>query len=62
MSTFYCLLMCFDTVGTLMVPSPFVQNVVESMGSAGFAIDSMHAFLDLRGEQEDTGDEQVLVV
>ena len=52
----------YDTVGTLMVPSPLVQNVVESMGSAGFAIDSMHTFTDLRGGQEDTGDEQVLVV
>jgi plastocyanin len=52
----------YDTVGILMVPSPFVQNVVESMGSAGFGIDSMHTFTDLRGGQEDTGDEQVLVV
>ena len=52
----------YDTVGAIMVPSPFVQNVVESMGSAGFAIDSMHTFTDLRGGQEDTGDEQVLVV
>src|ERR687892_1913121 len=52
----------YDTVGTLMVPSPFVQNVVESMGSAGFGIDSMHTFTDLRGGQEDTGDQQVLVV
>jgi plastocyanin len=52
----------FDTVGTLMVPSPFVQNIVESMRSAGFAIDSMHTFTDLRGGQEDTGDEQILVV
>ena len=52
----------YDTVGALMVPSPFVQNVVESMRSAGFGIDSMHTFTDLRGGQEDTGDEQVLVV
>jgi hypothetical protein len=52
----------YDTVGTLMVPSPFVQNIVESMRSAGFAIDSMRTFTDLRGGQEDTGDEQVLVV
>jgi hypothetical protein len=52
----------YDTVGALMVPSPFVQNVVESMRSAGYVIDSMHTFTDLRGGQEDTGDEQVLVV
>jgi hypothetical protein len=32
------------------------------MGSAGFGIDSTHTFTDLRGGQEDTGDEQVLVV
>jgi plastocyanin len=52
----------YDTVGTLMVPSPFVQNIVESMRSAGYGIDSTHTFTDLRGGQEDTGDEQVLVV
>jgi plastocyanin len=52
----------YDTVGVLMVPSPFVQNISESMGSAGFGIDSTHTFTDLRGGQEDTGDEQVLVV
>jgi plastocyanin len=52
----------YDTVGTLMVPSPFVQNIAESMRSTGFGIDSMHTFTDLRGGQEDTGDEQVLVV
>ena len=52
----------YDTVGALMVPSPFVQNVVESMRSAGFGIDSMHTFTDLRGGQEGTGDEQVLAV
>jgi hypothetical protein len=52
----------YDTVGALMVPSPFVQNVVESMRIAGYGIDSMHTFTDLRGGQEDTGVEQVLVV
>jgi hypothetical protein len=52
----------YDTVGALMVPSPFVQNQVESMRSAGYGIDSTHTFTDLRGGQEDTGDEQVLVV
>jgi hypothetical protein len=45
-----------------MIPSPFVQNVVESMRNAGFSVDSTHTFTDLRGGPEDTGDEQVLVV
>ena len=52
----------FDTVGTLMVPSMMVQSVTDEMKNAGFGIDSMHNFKDLRGGQEDTGDEQVLVV
>jgi hypothetical protein len=52
----------FDTVGTLMVPSMMVQSVADEMRRAGFGIDSMHNFKDLRGGQEDTGDEQVLVV
>jgi hypothetical protein len=39
----------FDTVDALMVPSPFVQNVVERMRSAGLGIDSIHTFIDLRG-------------
>jgi hypothetical protein len=32
------------------------------MRSTGFAIDNMHTFTDLRGGQENTGDEQVLVM
>jgi hypothetical protein len=52
----------FDTVGALMVPSPFVQDAAESMRSVGFGIDRMRAFTDLRGGQEDTGDQQVLLV
>ena len=52
----------FDTIGALMVPSIFVEDTVESMKSAGFGIDGMHTFTDLRGGQSDTGDEQVLVV
>jgi hypothetical protein len=52
----------FDTVGSLMVPSMMVQDVVGKMRSAGFGIDSMHNFKDLRGGQSDTGDEQTLVV
>jgi plastocyanin len=52
----------FDTVGALMVPSMMVQDVTDEMRNVGFAINSMHNFKDLRGGQEDTGDEQVLVV
>jgi plastocyanin len=52
----------FDTVGALMVPSMMVQDVADEMRNAGFAIDSMHNFKDLRGGQSDTGDEQVLVI
>jgi plastocyanin len=52
----------FDTVGALMVPSINLQGVEEGLRSAGFGIDSTHTFTDLRGGQEDTGDEQVLVV
>ena len=51
----------FDTVGALMVPTINLQDV-EGLRSAGFGIDSKHTFTDLRGGQEDTGDEQVLVV
>jgi plastocyanin len=52
----------FDTVGALMVPTINLQGVEEGLRSAGFGIDSTHTFTDLRGGQEDTGDEQVLVV
>ena len=52
----------FDTVGALMVPSMDVQNVAASIKDAGFGIDSMHNFKDLRGGQSDTGDEQTLVI
>lgn len=52
----------FDAVGALMVPSTMVQDVVGEMRSAGFRIDTMHNFKDLRGGQSDTGDEQTLVV
>ena len=51
-----------DTVGALMVPSMDVQNIAASIKNAGFGIDSMHNFKDLRGGQSDTGDEQTLVI
>jgi plastocyanin len=52
----------FDTVGALMVPSMDVQNIATNIKNAGFGIDSMHNFKDLRGGQSDTGDEQTLVI
>jgi plastocyanin len=52
----------FDTVGAIMVPSMDVQNIAASIKNAGFGIDSMHNFKDLRGGQSDTGDEQTLVI
>jgi plastocyanin len=52
----------FDTVGALMVPSMDVQSIVADIEDAGFGIDSMHNFKDLRGGQSDTGEEQTLVI
>jgi plastocyanin len=52
----------FDTVGALMVPSMDIQSIATNIKNAGFGIDSMHNFKDLRGGQSDTGDEQTLVI
>ncbi|HYY68082.1 MAG TPA: hypothetical protein VE572_07030 [Nitrososphaeraceae archaeon] len=52
----------FDAVGALMVPSMDVQSIATKIKNAGFGIDSMHNFKDLRGGQSDTGDEQTLVI
>lgn len=52
----------FDTVGALIVPSMDVQSIASSIKNAGFGIDSMHNFKDLRGGQSDTGDHQTLVI
>jgi plastocyanin len=52
----------YDTVGVLMVPSMDVQNIATTIKDAGFGIDSMQNFRDLRGGQSDTGDEQTLVI
>jgi hypothetical protein len=52
----------FDTIGTIMVPAMMIQGVSEEMRYSVFGIDSTHTFTDLRGGQEDTGDQQVLVV
>ena len=45
-----------------MVPSMDVQNIATTIKDAGFGIDSMQNFRDLRGGQSDTGDEQTLVI
>jgi hypothetical protein len=45
-----------------MVPSMDVQNIIASFKNAGFGIDSIHNFKDLRGGQSETGDEQSLVM
>jgi hypothetical protein len=39
-----------------------IQNIAASIENAGFGIDSMHNFQDLRGGQSDTGDQQTLVI
>jgi plastocyanin len=53
----------FDTVGALMVPLEDRQSIVASLRSAGFGINSMHSFQDLRSEEEEeNGDQQTLLV
>jgi hypothetical protein len=39
-----------------------VESIATGIKDAGFGIDSMHNFQDLRGGQSDTGDEQTLVI
>jgi plastocyanin len=52
-----------DTVGVLMVPAEDSQNIVQSLRTAGFGIDSMTTFRDLRtAQEEDGGDQQALLV
>ena len=52
-----------DTVGVLMVPAEDSQDIVQSLRTAGFGIDSMTTFRDLRTAQEDDGgDQQALLV
>ena len=52
----------FDTGGALMVPLEDTQSIVASLRSAGFGINSMHSFQDLRSEEEENGDQQTLLV
>ena len=52
-----------DTVGVLMVPAEDSQDIVQSLRTAGFGIDSMTTFRDLRtAQEEDGGDQQALLV
>ena len=52
-----------DTVGVLMVPAEDSQDIVQSLRTAGFGIDSMTTFRDLRTAQEENGgDQQALLV
>jgi plastocyanin len=53
----------FDTIGALMVPSEESQDIVQRLRTAGYGIDSMTDFQDLRSaEEEDGGDQQTLLV
>jgi hypothetical protein len=45
-----------------MVPLEDRQSIVASLRSAGFGINSMHSFQDLRSEEEENGDQQTLLV
>jgi hypothetical protein len=51
-----------DTVGILMVPTQDIQTYTTDLENRGFAINSAHNFMDLRGGQSGTGDEQTLIV
>lgn len=52
-----------DTLGLLMVPAEDSQDIAQTLRTAGFGIDSMTTFQDLRtGEEEDGGDQQTLLV
>jgi plastocyanin len=53
----------FDTVGALMVPLEDTQSIIASLRSAGFEINSMTSFQDLRSSEDlDGGDQQTLIV
>ena len=52
-----------DTLGLLMVPIEDSQDIAQTLRTAGFGIDSMTTFQDLRtAEEEDGGDQQALLV
>jgi hypothetical protein len=52
-----------DTVGVLMVPAEDSQDIAQTLITAGFGIDSVTTFQDLRtAQEEDGGDQQALLV
>jgi plastocyanin len=52
-----------DTVGVLMVPAEDSQDIAQTLMTAGFGIDSVTTFQDLRTAQEEVGgDQQALLV
>ena len=53
----------FDTVGALMVPSEDSSEIAQRLRTAGFGVDSMVNFQDLRSAGDDNGgDQQTLLV
>jgi hypothetical protein len=52
----------FDTVGILIIPTIDLTTQTTDLESRGFSILGTHNFKDLRGGQEGTGDEQILVL
>ncbi len=52
----------YDTVGILMNPTMDLTTQTTDLESRVFSILDTHNFKDLRGGQEGTGDEQILVL
>lgn len=52
----------YDTVGILMNPTMDLTTQTTDLESRVFSILGTHNFKDLRGGQEGTGDEQILVL
>jgi hypothetical protein len=52
----------YDTVGILMKPTMDLTTQTTDLESRVFSILDTHNFKDLRGGQEGTGDEQILVL
>jgi len=52
----------YDTVGMLMNPTMDLTTQTTDLESRVFSILDTHNFKDLRGGQEGTGDEQILVL
>ena len=52
----------YGTVGILMIPTMGLTIQTTDLESRGFSILGTHNFKDLRGGQEGSGDEQILVL